>query len=576
MSIHYDVSGIKTWISPKIQNQGVNSQKPVQKPSVSQVIEQKLPRISADLALATLCKQPVSNLMNSTKNSDKVAPQTENPMMSQTMQAGKKGNVTSIFYVNDIHGRLSNMERITTASADFDRLMPTYVDKLKLSAGDIMLGSNVNVNKAANSFLNANNFMASVVGNHEVDQNMGDFLASTKNALYKIMGSNAEMDKSHKLYNRIIDSYVQEDSDKNKYGIIALMPFDLAMRSSNKELFEGLEIEQKEETKKYLQQQIDEYKEQGVNRIIVLSHIGYENDVDIANSVEGIDIIVGGHSHDLVEDVSVGENLIISKKTGAPTVITQAGRDGNYYGILNVEFNDDDEIVKAENIVKSTASLERSKKMSAQFNKILGKPEIIGKIKSSEPAPTNNLKELNPHVSMLADAMRQKFNTDIALVNAGTVRGTFTQGEISSRDIGEIFPFADKIALVNVSEKELVETLKYSATSMAQKDGKPGLVQVSGMKYSVSKDGELVNLFITDKNGKDVLIDINNPDENKNYSMALPGFIAKGLDGFTMLNKAEDASTKFVDTTLKDTAVEYIKNAPDGVEIKNDGRIKIV
>lgn len=576
MSIHYDVSGIKTWISPKIQNQGVNSQKPVQKPSVSQVIEQKLPRISADLALATLCKQPVSNLKNSTKNSDKVAPQTENPMMSQTMQAGKKGNVTSIFYVNDIHGRLSNMERITTASADFDRLMPTYVDKLKLSAGDIMLGSNVNVNKAANSFLNANNFMASVVGNHEVDQNMGDFLASTKNALYKIMGSNAEMDKSHKLYNRIIDSYVQEDSDKNKYGIIALMPFDLAMRSSNKELFDGLEIEQKEETKKYLQQQIDEYKEQGANRIIVLSHIGYENDVDIANSVEGIDIIVGGHSHDLVEDVSVGENLIISKKTGAPTVITQAGRDGNYYGILNVEFNDDDEIVKAENIVKSTASLERSKKMSAQFNKILGKPEIIGKIKSSEPAPTNNLKELNPHVSMLADAMRQKFNTDIALVNAGTVRGTFTQGEISSRDIGEIFPFADKIALVNVSEKELVETLKYSATSMAQKDGKPGLVQVSGMKYSVSKDGELVNLFITDKNGKDVLIDINNPDENKNYSMALPGFIAKGLDGFTMLNKAEDASTKFVDTTLKDTAVEYIKNAPDGVEIKNDGRIKIV
>ena len=576
MSIHYDVSGIKTWISPKIQNQGVNSQKPVQKPSVSQVIEQKLPRISADLALATLCKQPVSNLKNSTKNSDKVAPQTENPMMSQTMQAGKKGNVTSIFYVNDIHGRLSNMERITTASADFDRLMPTYVDKLKLSAGDIMLGSNVNVNKAANSFLNANNFMASVVGNHEVDQNMGDFLASTKNALYKIMGSNAEMDKFHKLYNRIIDSYVQEDSDKNKYGIIALMPFDLAMRSSNKELFDGLEIEQKEETKKYLQQQIDEYKEQGVNRIIVLSHIGYENDVDIANSVEGIDIIVGGHSHDLVDDVSVGENLIISKKTGAPTVITQAGRDGNYYGILNVEFNDDDEIVKAENIVKSTASLERSKKMNAQFNKILGKPEIIGKIKSSEPAPTNNLKELNPHVSMLADAMRQKFNTDIALVNAGTVRGTFTQGEISSRDIGEIFPFADKIALVNVSEKELVETLKYSATSMAQKDGKPGLVQVSGMKYSVSKDGELVNLFITDKNGKDVLIDINNPDENKNYSMALPGFIAKGLDGFTMLNKAEDASTKFVDTTLKDTAVEYIKNAPDGVEIKNDGRIKIV
>lgn len=576
MSIHYDVSGIKTWISPKIQNQGVNGQKTVEKQTVPQKIEQKLARVGAGLALATFCKPSLSCIKESAKAMRKLDTHQENPMISQTVQAGKKGNVTSIFYVNDIHGRLSNMERITTASTDFDRLMPSYVDKLKLSAGDIMLGSNVNVNKAANSFLNANNFMASVVGNHEVDQNMGDFLASTKHALYKIMGSNAEMDKSHKLYNRIIDSYVQEDSDKNKYGIIALMPFDLAMRSSNKELFDGLEIEQKEETKKYLQQQIDDYKEKGVNRIIVLSHIGYENDIDIAKSVEGIDIIVGGHSHDLVEDVSVGENLIISKKTGAPTVITQAGRDGNYYGILNVEFNDDDEIVKAENIVKSTASLERSQKMNAKFNKILGKPEIIGNIKSSEPAPTNNLKELNPHVSMVADALKQKYNTDIALVNAGTVRGAFMPGEISLRDIGEIFPFADKLSLINVSEKELVETLKYSATSIAQKDGKPGLVQVAGMKYSVSQSGELVNLFVTDKNGKDVLIDINNPDESKTYSMALPSFIAKGLDGFTMLNKIDEPTTKLIDESLKDIAVEYIKNSPDGVEIKNDGRIKIV
>lgn len=150
------------------------------------------------------------------------------------------------------------------------------------------------------------------------------------------------------------------------------------------------------------------------------------------------------------------------------------------------------------------------------------------------------------------------------------------QGEISLRDIGEIFPFADKLSLINVSEKELVETLKYSATSLAQKDGKPGLVQVSGMKYSVSQSGELVNLFVTDKNGKDVLIDINNPDESKIYSMALPSFIAKGLDGFTMLNKIDEPTTKLLDASLKDIAVEYIKNSPDGVEIKNDGRIKIV
>ena len=74
---------------------------------------------------------------------------------------------TSIFYVNDIHGRTSNMEKITSASQNFDAFIPSSIDKLKMCSGDTMLGQNEKVNKSANIFLNVNNFMASVIGNHE-------------------------------------------------------------------------------------------------------------------------------------------------------------------------------------------------------------------------------------------------------------------------------------------------------------------------------------------------------------------------------------------------------------------------
>ncbi len=563
-------NGIKTWISPKIQKNSdiiTTNATPETKKENSQ--ENQL--VSSQLALTSLgvLKNPGKIDNNSTDNK-------LDSIISTTMQSGKSGNVTSIFYVNDIHGRLSNMERITTASMDFDKAMPSYVDTLKFSAGDIMLGPNVNVNMAVNSFLNANNFMATVVGNHEVDQNMNDFLTSTQSAVYKIMGSNVNIDKSHKLYNRIIDSYIQEDENKNQYGIIALMPFDLSLRSSNKELFKGFEIEQMEQTKQYLQDEVKRLKDEGINRVVVLSHIGYQNDIEIAKSVEGIDIILGGHSHDLVEDLTVGENLIISKETGAPTIITQAGRDGNYYGILNVEFDNDGEIVKAENIVKSTASLERNEKMQEEFNNILGKPKILGKIASVAPMPKNNLTEENPHASFLVDIMKKKYNTDVAMINAGTMRSAFSQGAVSSRDIQEIFPFKDKLVVSDISEEELVNAMKYCASSFNNGDNKPGLAQVSGMKYSVSEKGELVTLFTVDKNGKEHLVDINNPDKNKHYSIVMPEFIARGLDGYTMLNKISDSHTKIYNNDFSSLVEEYIQNTKEPINIQKDGRISII
>ena len=566
MPLNVNYSRFNTTVLQKTAVKDKQEQKAEEKSSAE---TKELPRVDSNLALATL------GVVKKTETTE-TQPKELSEMISSELLSGQKGNVTSFFYVNDIHGRLSNMEKISTASEKFDEIMPSYVDTLKFSAGDIMIGENLQVNQAANAFLNANNFMATVVGNHEVDQSISGFLESTQSAVYKILGSNAKMEKSHRLYNRIISSYVQEDKDKNKYGIIALMPFDLSLRSPNKELFNGLELAQMEETKKYLQSEVEKFEEKGINRIVMLSHIGYNNDLEIAKSVRGIDVILGGHSHDLITGLKQDENLIISKEDGSRTVITQAGRDGNYYGILNVEFDNNGKIIKAENLVKSTAELEKSPKMQAVFNKILGEPEIIANVTSACPPPKNNLTEENPNTEVLADVMKNKYKTDIGLVQAGNIRGAFSKGKLSVRDVQEIFPFRDNPTVITVSEAELVDAFKFSATAMTSKDGKPGLLQVSGVKYKVSSSGELVSLFVTDKDGKDRLININDPDKNKKYTAVMPSFLAKGLDGYTMLNKINEPDTKVQKDFLADIVIDDIKSKKGDISIKDNKRIEII
>ena len=95
-------------------------------------------------------------------------------MMTNCAQAEEqfsKAPYQSIFYVNDIHGQLPTMIKITNASAQFDAVVSKLdnVDSFKLSSGDIFIDSDDNANKTSSMFLNVNEITETVLGNHEFD-----------------------------------------------------------------------------------------------------------------------------------------------------------------------------------------------------------------------------------------------------------------------------------------------------------------------------------------------------------------------------------------------------------------------
>ena len=328
-------------------------------------------------------------------------------------------------------------------------------------------------------------------------------------------------------------------------------------------------------TIKKVQEEVNNLRSKGINKIILLSHSGLKQDKKIARETEGIDIIIGGHSHDMVRDVKAGENLI-SSKNGEPVVITQAGKDGENVGVLNVEWTDDGVLSKVQNNVINTRKFNRTLPSRTAVEEIIGKPEILGTVAYADPEPKNRLISNNPHGNLIADAMRQELGTEIAILNAGNIRGHFDVGNVDSRLINDITPFEDKMLVGNLSEKDIVEALKVGGKSLQAHNSKPGILLVSGMKYTMNDKGELLDLSYIDKDGAEHKIDVNNPDPNHKLTCAMDDFFAMGGDNYLPSNENPDFIIRKYNVDKNKLACDYIKKMKQPLEIRDDERVKIV
>lgn len=494
---------------------------------------------------------------------------------------------TSWFYVNDVHGKMTNMERIYNMTKEFDatpaaKIAPAFwnkntgdVSKFKVASGDIILGANYIHNQVANKFLDWSGFIASALGNHELDVvepgNLAKLLSDSK---YKMLAANVDIKEGSPLVGKIQKSMIVE-KDGEKYGLIGIAPEDMLERVKMNNTLKDFSVKNDDETIKIVQDEVNKLQAQGINKIIVLSHEGTKKDQRLAQETSGIDLIFGAHTHDLIEGLQEGVNLFTSK-SGEPVILTQAGKDGENVGILNVDFDENGVVKKAQNNVIKTKNYNRPLFVKDSVEDIIGKPEIIGKVKAAVAPPEQRLIENNPHGNLIADAMKNELGTDIAILNAGNIRGNFSEGTVDSRLISDITPFEDKMWIIGLSEKQIVDAINVGLKSLTKSSNKPGILLVSGLKYKANKQGELLDLEFIDKNNQVHKIDVKNPDPNKKYTVAADDFFATGGDGYLESNKNPDFVLQKFDMDKNKLACDYIKKMDQPMEIKDDHRIEIM
>ena len=511
-------------------------------------------------------------------NSLKLKPQ---PQGDSFVKSNNKNSQIRIAYINDFHGQLTKMGRTVLALKDYD---------LRLSGGDNFLGDeqNIGLNKGVARFMNLANIDFSPIGNHELDMDQKSFMEVTKDLKTQLLDANYRQDipdkaKAEELYrttnkapinDRFVNSAIKEIKGE-KYGFIGVSHVDMNDRYTHADYYTDCKVDDMPDTIKDVQIEVNKMKEQGINKIILLSHLGYKLDKEMAENTEGVDVIIGGHSHNLVKGITEGENLLKSKN-GEPVIITNGGKDGEYFGNLNLEFDEKGIIKSAQNNIIATSHFGENLIYAKLLEKHLNNNQKIGYINSALPQPTNKLIEENPQANFVADAIRSELGVEIGFLNSANLRSSFEKGTFSTLDAKMISPFNNRMVIANVTEKDLVDAFKFTAKSMV--NSRPGLFAVSGLKYTVRKsDGELLSMTKVDNDGKETPINIQNPSETKTYRVSADSFVMRGGDRVTSLNYV-GREEKVFDFDKDKLICDYVKKIGKPIDIdgKYSGRVTIV
>lgn len=492
----------------------------------------------------------------------------------------------SLFFMHDFHGQNIRMEKAYTAATQFDRgtlydKTAVFDDKIpvdgfKVASGDMFLGENEKELRAVNEFLNIAGVVANTIGNHECDAKLDVIERVVSDRQYRLLGANMHPDDDSKMSNIISDSFIIENNG-NRYGFIGLVPPDMAKHLKRPEDADEFNISDMEDTIEDLQEEVDKLKQNGVNKIILLSHTGFDNEKYIAQNVSDIDIILGGHTHNLLTEVKEGENLFKSPK-GEPVLLMQVGRDGEHIGVPNIVFNELGQITKIQYNVINTDEFARSLIAKNSIEKVLGKPEVVGRIDYVENQPNDIYAYENPNCDFITDCMREELETDIAIMNSANIRSRFSRGDIDTRDLELISPFGNKMSVIRASEAELVDRFNNTIKrSMKSEFHRPGIFQVSGLKYEYSKsEGKLTKLSTIDKDGNENPIDLENPREDKFYTIAIDDYCAQSDGaGLDLKHRFQESDIHF--DFDKDKLVEsYLRKNNKPIAIKSDNRITVV
>ncbi|WP_169908096.1 5'-nucleotidase C-terminal domain-containing protein [Metabacillus halosaccharovorans] len=508
----------------------------------------------------------------------------------------------SIMHTNDTHAHIENIAKFVTA---VNEVRAEHPEALLLNAGDVFSGTlyfNEFKGQADLEFMNLLKYDLMTFGNHEFDlgssseghKGLADFV---KGAEFPFVSSNVDFstDKNmkglfqdtvtEKAENGQIYSGVVKEVNGEKVGFFGLTTEETTDISSPGNVkFENY-IEEAEKA-------VAAFEAQDINKIIAITHIGYDdnveydNDLELAKLVDGIDVIVGGHSHTKLDTGSI----VDKDEKGVekdPTLIVQASQYGEYLGTVDVEFDKDGVIINEAAQLIEVAEKEANPEAAAMLKKYSDKiAEIrdtptgattakeLANPRTTAEAPTatsvrNSETELGNLITdgMLAKAKQFKPNTVIAMQNGGGIRAAIDAGEITYGDVLTVLPFGNTLATMNLTGAEILEALEHSVSQTPKESG--GFLHVSGMKFTYDSKkpaGErIVSVEVEETEDQYTAL-----DPAKEYSIATNAFTAKGGDGYSVFAKAY-AEGRVTDLGLSDWEnlrdhVAGLKNVEPAIE----------
>ena len=501
-------------------------------------------------------------------------------------------DTVTILHTNDFHSRIEPISkydspcsveddeagecfggwaRLASAIAEARERDP---DALLLDGGDQFQGSLFYTRykgEVAAEMMNALDYDAMTVGNHEFDDGPETLAKFVERIEFPILMANADLSAEPALAGKIPKSVVVERGGA-RYGLIGLTTPDTAELASP-----GKNVRFTEQAEA-VRAEIERLEGEGVDRIIVLSHSGMQSDLDLATEVKEIDVIVGGHSNTFLSNTDEDADGPYPTMVGR-TAIVQAYAYGKYLGELAVTFDDEGAVVKADGepiivggkVGKDGDVVERVDELAGPLE------EIRSRVVAESAAPIEGnrdvcrVRECQMGV-LVAEAMLDRVRDqgiDVAIMNAGGIRASIDAGEVTMGEVLTVLPFQNTLSTFEISGADLLVALENGVSEVEEVAGR--FPQVAGLSYAFDASeppGERVSDVMLVRDGESAAL-----DPKALYGVVSNNYVRGGGDGYDVFaEKAEKAYD--YGPNLEDVVADYLaENAP--YEPSTDGRITV-
>ena len=498
----------------------------------------------------------------------------------------------------DIHSHLFSMSendtgsRIGRISALADKLGENNSDTLYLFAGDLGEGNFYHKYLGMpeeNSYFMAG-IDAAVPGNHAFDYSAEFFKTWAINSSYPLVCAN--IDFSDTELNETIKDYTIINTKDAKVGIFGIITPQLEKYVTDTN---GIFLYQN--TKNISESVVKKLQNEGCDAIIALTHQYGDEDEELAESVSGISLIVGGHDH-------LSWNKTVKSPDNNHTLIVHSGKYGEEISRISISF---------ENGTLTNTNIERyeitedlpddssvtSFVMPYYHDYIKSLSEPVGVTAVPLDATYESLRNGESNAGdFITDTITKNIcGSEIAFINSGSIRGDYVipAGEISYLTLTTLLPFENMIVNIEMSGSDIKNTLERSASALRgqnddfesdERTPNGGFLQVSGVRFAINTDSNpfrsdpytgsvlsygdrIENLSVVTDEG---IIPI---DLKKTYTVSVNNYLAGGGDGYSNLAEISDDKKYCTEINLINLLTDEIgKNSP--VAPGTDGRIVIL
>lgn len=447
---------------------------------------------------------------------------------------------------------------------------------------------------------------AVVVGNHEFDAGSENYAHQLEQwSGFPTLAANYVFNDPTTTYANRLGAMVKPYHVVNLYGL-KIGIIGMGNLSSMTSIFEGGNSQGiiPLNTIDTVQAYVDILKP-SVDMIFVVSHLGLEEDVEIAQKVPGISLIAGGHLHVAINP----PKTVINEVTGDEVIVMHSGAFNKYLGRMDL-------VIRDGKILSHTFQLfpvDKTVPEDPEMNELLepyvtemGMTYDLGRIVGQATTKITRFGSTGGDGALgnfVAEAMqyRNRVETDFALTNTLGIRTDIQEGDITLEEMYNVLPFENTVTTMFLSGREVQELFDYVAYRSSDR-GCNSQAQISGATFTMDCLNRVARDITVGGTGRACERDAECADigercvgftvggdtsgrcqmpisENGVYELACNDYIAAGGSGFEVL--AQNTTQYDTGVPIRTVVLEYLQKHPvipdqSGAVAVEDGRIRVV